>query len=248
MKYAVCIVVGLWLPLASVGQEPDPAKHALETLEKTWESLKAFRAVYTSRTPDAEGRTVESSGKLEMLRHDGTMKYRLNQAVSVLNNDGTPQSTSRTVTLYDGTRTYVSSDVAGAKSITILDPDREAERIPLDARALLMDLQEAGALALANENGVDAAGTLIFQGTPSGGSLAQRSGAVTMQVHVDSTTGIPLRWVYLDDDGNRVAEGRYTEVEFNPELSPADFVFEVPVGATVVDETDREQQPDTGSP
>ena len=214
---------------------------ALDKLEKTWDSLESFRAVYSGTVaalqPNGQTLDVQSSGKLEMLKEKGKMKYRLNQQISVLNPDGTPQSTNRSVTLYDGERTYVINDVAGSKSVMILSPEVEAGRIPLDARALLARLQELGEVMLLDDQEIDGVSTYVFEGSPPRNNAAETSGAAKMRVYVDKATGIPSRWVLLNAKGDTVAEGHYTDIELNPELNPAQFVFELPVGATVIDMT-----------
>lgn len=250
MKYTLCLVALVFGYLGAMAQEApsDPAQ-ALDQLEKKWDDLKAFRATYSGKVPTVQpdGRLlmVESSGTLAMLKHDGTMKYRLNQKVSVLNPDGTPQSTSRTITLYDGKRTYVSNDIAGSKSVVILSPESEAVRIPLDARALVASLGEAGNVSLAPEEEINGVSTYVFEGGPTAGPTAEITEAAKMRVYVDKDTGVPIQWVLLNAAGETVAEGRYTDIELNPDLEPEQFEFEVPVGATVIDMTAPEGAPES---
>ncbi len=228
--------------VAAAQDAPSDPTAALQELEKKWDDLNSFRAEYTATLPATQGQDqitlVESHGQLEMLKEKGTMKYRLDQKVEVLNAAGAAESTSRTVTLFDGERTYVMTDASGSKSVMVLSPENVASRIPLDARALLARLGELGDVRLAADEDINGLSTYVFEGSPllPNGPPETQEGA-KMRVNVDKATGIPVQWVMVDAHGATVAHGGYSSIELNPELDPKQFVFEVPVGATVIDMT-----------
>ena len=241
MRCVKPLLIAVMVCGAAVAQDaPADATSALQEQEKKWEDLKSFRAEYSSVMPAAQGQggsaNVHAVGQLEMLRVKDVMKYRLDQKVSVLDSQGNAESTNRTITLYDGERTYVMTDVAGSKSVMVLSAENEASRIPLDAQSLLARLRELGDVRVAANGDVQGMPTYVFEGAPLlPNGLPEVNEATTMQVHLDKATGVPVHWVIQDAHGAMIAEGRYTKLEVNPKLDPAQFKFEVPVGATVID-------------
>lgn len=241
------IAIVLACAVATAQDAPMDAASAFDQLEKKWDDLDALRANYTSTMPsmqpDGNVFTVQAEGTLEMKKQKRMLTYRLDQNISVLNPDGAVQSTSRTVTLFDGQRTYVANDIAGSKSVLILSPEVESSRIPLDARSLLVTLRKLGELTLAPDEAINGIDTFAFEGAPIVDKASETKGAAKMRVNIDKTTGVPIHWKLLSAAGETVAEAHYTDIEINPDLDPALFVFQVPVGAAVIDMTATEGAP-----
>jgi outer membrane lipoprotein-sorting protein len=234
-----CLLIVMCLP--ATAQEPPPdLSSALAQLEKRWQDLKSFRATYSTRMAGVRAAgsrlPIEATGQLDVLKDKKVIKYRLTQEVSVLNPDGTTQSKTRKITLHDGLHTYVMTDLAGAKSILVMSPESEAGMMPVDAQSLLDNLREIGDIKLLPREIHDGVAAYVFEGAPLlPNDAPEATDAARMRLYVDEATGVPLRWVLLDTAGQPVAEGGYADIVLNPKLDPEQFVFEPPVGATIID-------------
>lgn len=223
--YVVTLVMGLLFGYsAALGGE------TLETVEKKiiakWSKLKSMSAKMTMemKGPAMSGK---SDGTVEYLQQDGLELFRIEMKMEQAMGDQKREISASTIC--DGKFVYTTSDMMGQKYVMKQKPD--AMQVSPGGKLMFESLKKNSELKLLPDKKVDGKAAFVIEASP------KAAGGQPSKLFFAQDTGMMLKMVALDPEGNPAMTMSYTDVKLNPKLDPDRFVFKAPEGVQVMDMT-----------
>ncbi len=213
------------------------ATASAETLETVEKALTEKFQEYTSLSADmkmtmqiAPGMSMDSTGTMEFMLHDGKEKFR--NELEVKMGHGTQSIETRMVHIYDGTNAYTISEVMGQKRVMRTKPSRMTGRA--GGKAFFEDLKRDNVLKLLPDADVDGVTTYVIEATPK---QPHPQDPGRMNYYFDKTRGLIIKMVGLNAGGDTVMSMTLSNIKINPKLDPKRFEFKPEPGTNVIDMT-----------
>ncbi|MBU0718360.1 MAG: hypothetical protein KJ749_08935 [Planctomycetes bacterium] len=240
MAARVLIVAGLFGLLAAAA--PGRAGDTLETVEKRL--LKQSQQVTALTAKVSMESRMDSSVASGKGRSSGTFACRrkgekllvytqFESTMEMANpSDGKPKEVILSVTrIDDGEFTYRLVDRQGQQQATKTKAANTLGPLP---EMVFKFLHQHHRLKVLPEDSIDGQPAVVIEGTPK----VSAPGRGKVMSFFSKDTGIVQKMQTYDDKGGIVATIRYTDIELNPKIDPERFVFKVPAGVEVTDQTD----------
>jgi outer membrane lipoprotein-sorting protein len=121
-------------------------------------------------------------------------------------------------------------------------PDTEDEPFEMDYTNIVKDLMEENDISYKGTENVGGRSTYVIEATPKDENNSEFFSWT--RVWVDCENWMVLGIEMYDADDNLVMKVEYREVTFNTGIPDSEFIFEVPEGATVVEESFEDLMPE----
>jgi len=118
----------------------------------------------------------------------------------------------------------------------------EDEPFEIDYTELVKDLMDENEISYKGTENLDGRSTYVIEATPK--DEADREFTSKTRVWVDCENWMLLGTEMYDNDGNPVMKVQYMDVTFNTGIPDSEFIFEVPEGCEVVEESFEDMMPE----
>lgn len=158
-------------------------------------------------------------------------KSSAQQKIGDINQNTTTSSTD----VCDGKFYYSVTDASGQKTAAKRKYDPKTQPSPFDPMAGFKMIEQHFNLKLLPDETVDGKGVYVLEMTLKDAQAGMP--IASTRLYYDKSTGIAVKSVSLDDKGKTVGTMTTTDIKIDASIPPERFVFKVPVGVDVVDET-----------
>jgi outer membrane lipoprotein-sorting protein len=121
-------------------------------------------------------------------------------------------------------------------------PDMGDEPFEMDYTSIVKDLMDANDISYKGTENVGGRSTYVIEATPK--DEANRKFISKTRVWVDRENWMLLGTEMYDADGNPMVKVEYRDITFNTGIPDSEFIFEVPEGAEVVEESFEDLMPE----
>lgn len=218
-------VLSVFVPVARAASAEEVEAQILEA----WGKLKSLTATISLEAElDAETK-MASTGDYAMLAEGDTVKYEQNMKMTVTG----PSSIEMSMhVVFDGKDLYVVNEAMGEKTAIKTTPGTGEDFPPPGGKLLFDMLKQEGTLKALDPAEADGVKCLVLECAPK-----EDNGVDRMLLFFDQETGVARRMELHAEGQEKPVIIRYTNIELNPKLDPARFIFKAPDGVEVIDGT-----------
>ena len=209
------------------------AQVALEVVEKNvaekWSQVKSMTAKMTSDS-NFEGQPLKSFGPIEFMNDNGRELVRLELKIQRPLPDRVAEAL--TTMLYDGAYLYTVTDHSGTKAAAKQRP--ENLHIAPGGRRFFQLLRKNNALRVLPDDKLEGQDVYVIEARPKSPTPQT---ADTIKFFLSKETGMMLKSVGTDANGNVVITNSYSDIKLNGPATAERFKFEPPPGVDMIDAT-----------
>jgi outer membrane lipoprotein-sorting protein len=225
------------LPVTSVFA--DAMEAAEKDIAAKWKALKSVSANFTYKqdvkTPQFSARSNGSGSFRYLVIADGAQKFRMNMKSTMLQKVGGQEmkSTNEVSMVDDGTTllTYTKSDPGQEMA---MKAKSNPEQIGGGGAVALKQMKNSFTSKLLPDADVDGKKCYVFEGVPK--EMAPGMAAKNHS-YFDKASGMLVKLVGMDAEGNTVQEMHYQDIKLNESIGPEEFVLKIPDGVQIMDMT-----------
>lgn len=249
-KFLVPWVLALsLLALPVLADDPPTLDSVAEKIAAVWEDVNAYTATIVVNGNIPMGPlavTTSANGTVEYMNVDETPRFRM-EIVNKLGGNmplmggGMEQ---KVLTVYNGEVAYTEMEAMGRKQYSKATPKTGDEKSPEGGKSLIESIRKRGEVTLLPEETVNGEDAYCFEVKPN--NAGQQQGPVKAELirfYVSKKTGIQVRSILMDAEGNKILTTDYTDIKVNPELDPKRFEYTPPPGVEVIDMGDGTKRP-----
>jgi len=153
-----------------------------------------------------------------------------------------PAELEGTVMVRNGSTMWMY-DPAKNQVTTMELPDMGDEPFEIDYTSIVKDLMDENDISYKGTENVGGRSAYVIEATPI--DEANRKFISRTRVWVDRENWMLLGTEMYNADGNPMVKVEYRDITFNTGIQDSEFIFEVPEGATVVEESFEDRMPET---
>jgi outer membrane lipoprotein-sorting protein len=228
----VVCVVSFALP-AAVADELAAVEKKLAAAWKKHKSMTAKFTMVTKMEQPGFAMESKSAGAQEVVRKGDKVLYRVEMTSSTVQKvaDQETKTEQTMLTVSDGTHTHTLSETMGQKTVvkTKVDPQSTG-----DPEATFKFLRKDHTLKVLPEETIDGKKVFVIEATPK---QVQPMAPAKLLYYFLQDDGLPVKMVASDQTGKPMVTMIYSDVEFDVKIDPQRFVFKVPEGVQVIDQT-----------
>lgn len=238
MRMRWAVVAGVLVGLATVTAAGDDLASVEKRLQAAWEKHKsmACKMKSTGRMTlgDSTAETM-AEGTCEYLRKEGKTQTRLELKTAIVQKVGEEEMKmdQEVLLIVDGQHQYTLASAMGQKMAMKSDIDPQFSGEP---KALFAQLHKDSELKLLPEETIDGRKTFVVEATPKATGAKPFSRSLS---YFDQEHGVLLKSVQYDASGAAVQTSTYTDVKIDVDIDPQRFVFKLPEGVPLMDQTKK---------
>ncbi|MCL4693848.1 MAG: hypothetical protein KJ060_15215 [Candidatus Hydrogenedentes bacterium] len=249
-KLLIASLMALAILTAPARSEDQPTIDSVaEEIAAVWEKVNAYTATIAVNGNIPMGPlavTTTANGTVEYMAIEETPHFRM-EIVNKLGGNmpllggGMEQ---KVLTVFDGEVAYSEMEAMGRKQYSKATPKSGDEKSPEGGKSLIESIRKRGEVTLLPDETVNGLDAYVFEVKPN--NAGQQQGPVKAELirfYVDKSTGIQVRSILLDDEGNAMLTTDYTDIKVNPEIDPKRFEYTPPPGVEVIDMGDGTKRP-----
>ena len=229
MKQIAAVLLVLAAVLISGCTEDMSAEQIAARMEAKQESIEDFSATMVM-TSSFGGETETMQARMVTIPPD---KSRVEYIE--------PAELAGTVMVTDGS-TMWTYDPAKNQVTKMELPDRGDEPFEMDYTSIVKDLMDENDISYKGTENVGGRSAYVIEATPKNES--KRKFISRTRVWVDRENWMMIGTEMYDVDGDPMVKVEYRDITFNTGIPDSEFIFEIPEGATVVEESFEDLMPE----
>jgi outer membrane lipoprotein-sorting protein len=220
-----------------------------EQIEAVWEKVNSYTAAIAINGNIPMGPlavTTSANGTIEYMSIDETPRFRMEILNKLGSNvpllgDGMEQ---KVLTVFNGEIIYSEMEAMGRKQYSKAAPKEDDSQSPVGGKNLIDTIRKRGEVTLLPDETVNGVDSYAIEVKPDNGG--QQQGPIKAELirfFVAKDSGIQVRSILMDAEGNALLTTDYTDIKVNPEIDPERFNYAPPAGVEVIDMGDGTKRP-----
>jgi len=228
-KQIAAVLLVLAAVLLSGCAEQMSADQIAARMEAKQESIEDFSATMVM-TSSFAGETENTHAKIMTKTPDKTRSEFIE-----------PAEFAGTVMVRNGSTMWMYDPVKN--QVTKMElPDMGDEPFEMDYTSIVKDLMDENDISYKGTENVGGRSAYVIEATPKDES--KRKFISKTRVWIDRENWMMIGTEMYDADGNPMVKVEYRDITFNTGIPDSEFIFEIPEGATVVEESFEDRMPE----
>jgi outer membrane lipoprotein-sorting protein len=234
------LALAVLAPFTGAAEEPTLDAVA-EQIAAAWEKVNSYTAKMTAEGNIPMGPlsvTTAASGSVEFMIVDEIPRFRMEIVNKMGGNmpllgGGMEQ---KALSVFNGEIVYSEMEAMGRKKYTKATPKADDERSPVGGRSMVEKIRKRGEVRLLPDEQVNGVDSYVLELKPD--KAGRQEGPIKPELirfYVAKDSGIQVRSILMDADGDPVLTTNYSDITVNPELDPKRFDYTPPPGVEVID-------------
>ena len=179
--------------------------------------------------------TTKGTGTIECMKKGDTFLYRMDNTLKI--NVAGNSMEQKMLMVFDGENIFIQTTGMGQTNAMKMKSDAKSGIMAGVGESLFKELKEVYNIRLLPEESVDGKTAYVFElDMKDKAEAADMPGGMgKSKLYISKDTGIQLKVVMHDAEGNPVITTSYKDIKLNVKLAPEHFNYSPPAGVTVMD-------------